>query len=52
MAGSLPGSGGRVGKGSSMGLGVNVLQVPSATPACLASWSGAFLRDFTMLNPS
>lgn len=29
MAGSLPGSGGRVGRGDSMGLGVDVLQVPS-----------------------
>lgn len=50
MAGSLPGSGGRVGRGDSMGLGGGCPPSPLLPP--LPAWPlGAFLRDFPMLDP-
>lgn len=52
MAGSLPGSGGRVGRGNSMGLRVDVLQVPSCYPCLLGLLEWSFPERLSYAQPS
>lgn len=52
MAGSLPGSGGRVGRGDSVGLGVDVLQVPSCHLCQLGFLGWGFSKRLSYAQPS